>query len=272
MSKILIVGSASGLGSSLATSLLQNSEHSVVSVDDLRAERNLHNMQFALSHRKGDRHRFHLTSMADQHLCKSIFKTEEPDVVIFCKTPEPKSYHISLVNCIQESMASNKKFIYVANEFYDQFSNDQIKFGLEICDSPSVREHTSVLNMCHLFGPRQGANHPLTRIMCSILDGTSPPMLQEECIEWLYVKDAVAAIEQMILEPTGAKHTLRSGLEASETDIFMYLTHLPHSRESGLGIESAHSSSLGEWKPKHRLASAIEHTISWYSINQWARN
>ncbi len=272
MSKILIIGAASGVGATLATSLLQNTTHSVISVDDLRAETKLDNMQFALSHRKGDRHRFHLTSVADQHLSRTLFNIEDPDVVIFCKTPEPHTYHQSLVHAIHEAQSRGKKFIYLIPEYTDIFLQEQLALGLQVCDSPSIKDYVHILFTCRVFGPRQGAIEPLTPIMCAIIDGAIPRDVSGVTSEWIYIKDVVTGIEQVIANTTDLRHSIYTGQKASELEIFQYLSQLPYSRETELCTADSPHSDLPGWYPKHKLNAALEHTISWYSINQWARH
>jgi dTDP-D-glucose 4,6-dehydratase len=272
MSKILIIGAASGVGASLATSLLQNTTHSVISVDDLRAETKLHNMQFALSHKKGDRHKFHLTSVADPHLCHALFSIEDPDIVVFCKTPEPHSYHQSLVHSIHEAQVRNKKYIYLIPEHADPFAREQLSLGLDVCNSDSVKDFVHILFTCRVFGPRQGKQEPLTRLMCSIINGDEvQPHASDELSEWIYIKDIISGLEYMIDQPEMRRHTIKTGQTASELEIFKYLSELPYSRESTFGMLEHTNSDIPGWEPRHKLASALEHTIAWYSINQWAR-
>lgn len=278
--RVLVVGAASGLGASLAASLLQNTQHTLVTVDDLRVERDLQNLQFALSHKRGDRHRFYLCQISDAHIANKLFELERPDWVVFCKTPEKDTYHQSLVRTIISAKQYGARLIYLAPDSWSSDRNESYKYGIEICESESNDGTAHVLNTGRIFGPRQEEGDIITHAMGRILNGEWPntALASDRPREWLYVKDALSAIETLICSNNiSGKYTASSGNIASEHEVMMCLQMISEGRGFEFSKHDIHildSSKLIElgWSPKYQLRDALEHTLSWYSINAWARN
>lgn len=280
MSKILIIGAASCIGASLAASILQNTQHTLVTVDDLRAEKNLNNLQFALSHKRGDRHRFYLTSVSDQHICDKLFELERPDLVVFCKTPEKETYHQSLVKTILCCKKTNTKMMYLYPDSASESAQESYKYGKEVCDSDSARDHVSVVHTCRVYGPRQDVADPITAAMVNVINGSWPQtsLLSDRPREWIYIKDLLSAID-VIMSSSSKEHEyfISSGEVASEHEVAMCIKMISESRDFDFSSHEGFSradngaiSSLG-WIPKYGLRQALEHTLAWYAANDWAR-
>ena len=278
--KILIVGAASGLGASLAASLLQNTPHTLVTVDDLRVERDLRNMQFALSHKKGDRHKFYLLSVSDAHMANKLFELERPDLVVFCKTPEKTTYHQSLVRSLVSASQYGAKLLYIAPDSWSPDRNESYQYGVEICKSDSNAVTAHVLRTCRIFGPRQELGDVLTNAMGRILAGKWPDtsLASDRPREWLYIKDLLSAIETLIGSgDLSGEYTASSGQFASEHEAMMCLQMISEGRGFDLSKYDTIPADCGRlndlgWTPKYTLHEALEHTLSWYSINTWASN
>lgn len=278
MSKILIIGAASGLGASLSASLLQNTQHTLTTVDDLRVEKDLKNLQFALSHKKGDRHKFYLTAINDQHIADKLFELERPDWVIFCKTPESVSYHQSLVKAIVCAKKYSAKLLYVSPDSWSYERNESYLFGREICCSDSNCENVSILNVSRIYGPRQEVGDIMVKAMSRIIHNKWPNVSDASGRpkDWIYIKDVVSAIECIIDNgEIGRHYTACSGHVASEHDVMMCLQKISEGRPydftnyDQLAMDCSGMLSLG-WQPRHRMKDALEHTLSWYSVNTWA--
>jgi len=279
LAKILIVGAASGIGSSVAASLLQNTPHSIVTVDDLRVEPNLNNMQFAMSHKRGDRHRFHLTSVNDSHISSKLFEIERPDYVIFCKTPESLAYHQSLVKIIQCASRTKTKVLYINQDSWSCSRNESYKYGVEICRSDSNKDVVCILNTCRIYGPRQEIGDPIVSIMSKIIDH-EPSRVESSSDrpkEWIYIKDLLSAIERIIQsESVCGEYSAASNQVASEHEIIMCLKMISEGRDFDFNQncdyvpqDCRRLRSVG-WEPKYALREALEHTLAWYSVNRWA--
>jgi dTDP-D-glucose 4,6-dehydratase len=278
--KVLIVGAASGIGGSIAASLLQNTQHVIVTVDDLRAEKGLNNLQFALSHKRGERHKFYLSPMNDEHIAGRLFKLEKPDMVIFCKTPEPIAYHQSLVKTIHFARETGAKVMFLNADSWSHDRNESLRYAAEICSSESVLDTACIVNSCRVFGPRQEVGDPLVRAMTSIADSKWVGAFgaSQTLKEWIYVKDLISAVES-ILSPVlmNGVYNVVSNNVSSEFEITSCLRSISSGDDFKFNknidfprTEHGRIKSLG-WTAKYDLREALEHTLSWYCANAWAR-
>ena len=280
MAKILIVGAASGIGAGLAASLLQNTQHSLITIDDLRVESSLNNLQFALSHKKGDRHKFYLTQVNDLHIAERLFELERPECVVFCKTPEPQVYHQSLAKILHCASKFNSKVIYINQDSWSYERSESHKYGVELCRSESNKEVSCILHTCRVYGPRLDPPDPVMRAVSGILDGKWPNTVgaSSRPREWIYVKDLISAVEAIIhSNDVSGEYYASSSQVASEHEIIMCLQMISEGRPFSFTKHNdvilhdcSRIHSLG-WRPKYQLRDALEHTLSWYSINKWAR-
>jgi nucleoside-diphosphate-sugar epimerase len=237
-------------------------------------------MQFAMSHKKGDRHKFYLTPMNDSHMAATVFRLEHPDIVVFCKTPEPHFYHQSLVQTIWHAKECGAKVIYVSQDSWSFDRNESQRYAIEVCRSESNCENVCALYTSRVYGPRQEIGDPLVLAISRILDGKWPntATASNRPKQWLYIKDLVLAVEKIIDsgDISGEFRAAASHI-ASEHEVTMCLQMISEGRkftfsnyQDFIHTDCSRLINIG-WSPKHSLSEALEHTLAWYAINPWAR-
>lgn len=279
MSKVLIIGGASFLGSAVSTYLLQNTSNSVCTVDDLEVERDLRNLQFSLGHKRGDRHRFNLCSLTDLNVLHRLFQLESPDTAVFCPAlcENGERYMESALAFKIACKATDARGIIAIDDYLLSVQNET--YDVVRANLAGVGGDIMTAEFSAVYGPRMSIKHPIVSAVMDILGGDWPrtSQLSTRPREWVYIQDFASAVSRIIADGVaGTAYRFASPDVASSEEVgtcikrifdqmpFDFCGHVEHQ-----AFGNAEAAGLG-WEQKFWLKNAIEHTLSWYHLNSWA--
>jgi len=267
--KVLIIGAAGFIGSTAAAHMIQNTDFSVVSIDDLSGTPDIFNLEPVLASR--NRHTFYVADVFDQRIMNTILKLEKPNVILF-------SYDSKI-----DHRDHTKAFGALLETIYEG-NNKVEKIVCILPDDGAIPENTSTFNNivfvrpCRLFGHRQYPNNLVPTTIFRLLHEIeiSPPKTNN-VQEWLYIGDFLAAIILLIKSGTPKTYCVSAGFMATETEIINKLaTTIGNCKiiEEG-GSEMGNVSDIKDileegWIPTRGLDESLSHTARWYQTNEWA--
>lgn len=290
MSDILLVGGAGFVGSNLINYLVQHSTHTVSSIDNLEQTKRLYNLQPALQSK--NRHQFYLARAEDAHIRAKIFEIESPDVVLY----NLSSYHIRNINSenqwqyisILQSWVADclkwgvKKLVILLDHtaLYDDLDIWAKEF-LNICEQYATEANNLTIQTIvpsYVYGPRQGLNHELPCLIQCVLQGAGRLNPSKKFMDLIYIKDYFWVLKEFIEENNNSGLYQIIGHECSSMKhIVSYLEAISNGTDEKLYLGAAvyKQNFMSEpnnvsWKPRYNLQSALEHTMCWYNVNNWA--
>lgn len=256
--KILITGAAGFIGSNLSSHLLQTTSHSIVSVDNLSGTPDLDNMQFALGHRN-NRHKFYLLNIADSEITSKLLEIEKPDVIINAAGGSDSDPVINKSLYNHACAASVRKFISLIDNISE--TTNECKF-------------THITADC-VFGPRQGANCSIPKIIDHALNNIGMSNLSTDIGEFIYIKDFLDAICLVIDSKNINIDSVHVGGTLTTLEsVGIYLHLLVKESPEVLPVRISKTTSLDlialGWEIRRPIDQALEHTLQWYNLNKWA--
>lgn len=274
--KVMIIGGAGFVGSATAIYLIQHTNFSIVSIDNLSSTNDIYNLEQA--RRATSRHEFYIADARDDVIMAKILRVESPDVVIFAIDLDDSG--IAAVKAIDRARRSEslhfQKTIVICSHPGQSGSYGKLE---DLPDFSGLPNHI-IVSTCRIFGPRQHSRHFVPSVIYGIMGlAKAAEPNKTEPQEWLYVLDFFKALLAIVVAPKNLGHyCVSSGQVATELEIAKNLEQI---MEGGSQTEDASvvvsntidTSEINElgWKPLQDLNKALEHTARWYSDNKWAR-
>lgn len=253
-SDILVIDSCGFTGSNIVNYTIQHrAEYIISSCDELDMYSDINRLAPSILSK---RHRFYLYEGIP--FLSKLIDLEKPTYVVF--TSGNKNYISAVMN---HSSHKPDKIISISEDK----SNDS--------DSDIQGCKFYALHVPSVYGPRQDVDQTPADIIVNCLKNKDCSSRKEELVEWVYVKDLWNCVIDFIEgDYTSGSWDIQTNQFASDKDIYLFLRHKinggePYHWDSEVDRKTASKNVYKIESPK--LASAIEHTAVWYSMNKWAQ-
>jgi len=249
--KLLVTGSCGFVFSNfIRQSVKENQPYDIISIDKVTKPENLHNIYANRSHK------FYLGDISDKHFVETIFKLEQPDVIIHgaAEAPinPPNQPHSQLIKSniggtqvlIESALKSNvERFIYISTgRVYDQLKdNDQSSLEnsqlhpydfysatkvsgemLVKAASKTYGLNYNITRSCNIFGPKQSYQNLIPKVIRCILNKEKIPVYDQglQIRDWMHVADNCSAIFSILDKaPTNQTYNISSGCETTNLEL-----------------------------------------------------
>ena len=250
-SKILCTGSAGFIFSNFVRMVLREySDYEIVSVDKIMRPEGIHNIY------SNKDHTFHIGDVVDRHFMDTVFKIEQPDIVIHGAaesfvddaiqdpTPFITSNVLGTQVVIDKCLEYKARLILIStDEVYGHLENDSepawkedapiaprnaysaSKAAAELLVHAAGETHGlnyNITRSCNNFGPRQSPKNMIPKIIKCILNNSPIPIYGQglQMREWIYVYDNCKAIIKIIENgKSGETYNISTGFETTNLDL-----------------------------------------------------
>lgn len=277
MSDIFVVGSAGFIGSNITNYLIQHyPKYHVASLDSLQFT-NLDRLMPSINAK--NRHTFYLNKLEDYELLGKICWFEKPKVLIYSAASElfvtPWHRHVEHIEYIADQCDLEK--IIITGYWKDP------KDLFELSQPAIKTKKTCKVYFMPaqiIFGHRQRPNSVLSigKLIWDLKQGRDSSIdkqVNDALFDFIYIKDYFGAIMDAIDGKYGDETLLPvfSGTTTSLSECRFFLKSLLDGRVEELKIsKTALPTGSCIVRGQCELASALEHTMSWYAANGWIWN
>ena len=265
--KVMIIGAAGFIGSTAAAHMIQNTDFSIVSLDDLSGTPDVFNLEPVLASK--NRHTFQVADVFDRRIMNAIIKLEKPDVILFVADSKiagrgGKDAFAALLETVYEGNNKIGKIVCVVpdNEILDCGNHKNVIF----------------IKTCQLFGHRQSPDSIVPTTIFRLLHNTGPvPVPRNNIQEWLYIGDFLTALVLLIKNGEPKTYYVSAGFLATEAEVINKISvamgATPALDENCSEMKNIfYSKDIFElgWIPTRAIDEALSHTARWYQTNEWA--
>lgn len=277
--KVMIVGAAGFIGSTVAAGLIKSTNFQVVSVDNLSTISDVYNLEPA--RRATSRHQFYIANANDEAIMAKILKIERPSAIVFAIELDADGIAaVRSIAALCEKLELHPK-VLVTTSHPTQTGTSYLKGPTP--DFSDLPEHTLIFT-CRVFGPRQHSKHFVPAVIYDSLGMIDWQIQADESDvqEWLYVGDFFKALSLVLSSQVVFRELcVSSGLFATEAEVASKIQKIvgqerardERQLQSSIVSNTLNSSQIVElgWSPTADLDRALEHTLRWFSDNhQWA--
>jgi dTDP-glucose 4,6-dehydratase len=308
--RILVTGSCGFLMSNFIRYLLkETSNYHIASIDAIKNPKLL-NTIYA---NKG--HTFYIGDITNEHFVKNIFEIERPDIIIHGAIEnDPDVLKMINSNILGTQVLLDLSWIYGINNFI-YISTDKVYGSLNTETDPKWTESSlinpintysvskasaelfiksasdildlnyNILRVSNVYGPRQGIEYLIPKIVTNILNDQEVPIYETgaQIRDWLHVQDFCSALK-LILEKNEQNqiYNVSSNQEYSNIEVFHNICNIMEKGHDLLNfvmdkpnhnfrysMDSSKLRNLG-WSPEFKLkTTGLNHTINWLNKNRW---